>query len=196
MLSRWQGALAATVVTLVAGVLVVLDLTDVGLQHWWDVHALTTDTVAGLLVLMITVLVADQVIRLKQAKKRARAVAVQAAILMAQANRAWQAVSQIVAGSGDPQVAFEEFRTYTMMLLSVAPVLIDDKTSRTFLEQGQLLDGEMALVLSVLSEATGGRRASPTRLNETLESLRSASVPLLKSMSPEMRSAVLGDDRA
>ena len=70
-LSRWQGWLAAAVVTLVACVLVVLDVTDAGLRGWWDGHALTTDTLAGLLVLMITALIVDQAFRLKQGGKRA-----------------------------------------------------------------------------------------------------------------------------
>jgi hypothetical protein len=94
-------------------------------------------------------------------------VAAQVAILMTQANRAAQAVSQVLAGSGDRDVAGEEFRTYTMMLLAVAPVLIDAKTSRNFLKQAQHLDGEMA-----------------------------ASTPLLQNLNPEMRSAVRGDDPA
>ena len=98
MLSRWLGGLAAAAVALVACVLVILDLTNAGLRRWWDDHALTTDTVAGLLVLMITVLVVDQVVRLRQGDGRARAVAVQVAILMTQANTAAQAVSQVLAG--------------------------------------------------------------------------------------------------
>jgi hypothetical protein len=32
-------------------------------------------------------------------------------------------------------MAYEEFRTYTMMVLAVAPVLIDARTSRNFLER-------------------------------------------------------------
>ena len=75
MLSRWLGGLAAAAVALVACVLVILDLTDTGLRRWWDAHALTTDTIAGLLVLLITVLVVDQVVRLRQGNSRARAVA-------------------------------------------------------------------------------------------------------------------------
>ena len=92
MLSRWLGGLAAAAVALVACVLVILDVTDAGLRRWWDAHALTTDTVAGLLVLMITVLLVDQVVRLRQGNSRARAVAIQVAILMTQAE-------QRVAGS-------------------------------------------------------------------------------------------------
>ena len=101
MLSRWLGGLAAAAVALVACVLVILDLTDTGLRRWWDAHALTTDTIAGLLVLMITVLVVDQVVRLRQGNSRARAVATQVAILTTQANIASRAVSQVLAGTGD-----------------------------------------------------------------------------------------------
>jgi hypothetical protein len=194
VLSRWQGGLAAAAVTLVACVLVVFDLTDAGLRRWWDGHALTTDTVAGLLVLMITVLVVDQVVRLQQGSSRARALAVQVAILMTQANRASQAVSQVLAGSGDRDMAGEEFRTYTMMLLAVAPILIDAKTSRNFLEQAQHLDGEMAWALSVLARAPGQGSPSATQLDDTVQALKAASTPLLQNLNPEMRSAVRGDD--
>jgi hypothetical protein len=196
VLSRWLGGLAAAAVALVACVLVILDLTDAGLRRWWDDHALTTDTVAGLLVLMITVLVVDQVVRLRQGNSKARAVAVQVAILMTQANSASQAVSQVLAGSSDRDMAYEEFRTYTMMLLSVAPTLIDAKTSRNFLEQAQQLDGEMALALSVLATASGQGKFPATRLDDAVQALKSASTPLLQNLSPEMRSAVRGDDPA
>jgi hypothetical protein len=196
MLSRWLGGLAAAVVTLVACVLVVLDLTDAGLRRWWEGHALTTDTVAGLLVLMITVLVVDQVVRLRQGNSRARAVAVQVAILMTQANSASRAVSQILTGSGHRDMAYEEFRTYTMMLLAVAPVLIDAKTSRNFLEQAQYLDGEMARALRVLATVPGQEKFSATRLDDVLQALKSASTPLLQNLNAETRSAVRGDDPA
>jgi hypothetical protein len=194
MLSRWLGGLAAAAVALVACVLVILDVTDAGLRRWWDTHPLTTDTIAGLLVLMITVLVVDQVVRLRQGNSRARAVAVQVAILMTQANRASQVVSQVVAGSGDRDMAYEEFRTYTMMLLAVAPVLIDAKTSRNFLERAQYLDGEMAVALSVLATASGQDKFPPTRLNDAVQALKLASTPLLQDLAPAMRSAVRGDD--
>lgn len=194
VLSRWRDGFAAAVVVVVACILVILDVADSGLRHWWDAHALTTDTVAGLLVLMITFLVADQVVRHRQSKYRANAVAVQVAIMMAQAIRASQAVLQVVAGSGDADTAFEEFRTYTMMLLAVAPVLIDDRTSRTFLEQAQHLDGEIARALTVLARAPGQEDASTARLDEAIAALKSASVPLLQSLDPEVRSAVRGED--
>jgi hypothetical protein len=194
MLSRWLGGLAATAVALVACALVIFDLTDAGLRRWWDAHALTTDTIAGLLVLMITVLVVDQVVRLRQGNNRARAVAVQVAILMTQANRAFQAASQVLARSGDRDAAAEEFRTYTMMLLAIAPILIDDKTTRNLLEQAQHLDGELALALSVLATAPGQENPTATRLDDAMEALKTTSTPLLQNLSPEMRSAVRGDD--
>ena len=194
MLSRWLGGLAAAAVALVACVLVILDVTDAGLRRWWDAHALTTDTIAGLLVLMITVLVVDQVVRLRQGNSRARAVAVQAAILMTQANSAAKAASQVLAGSGDRDIAREEFRAYTMMLLAIAPILIDANPTRNFLEQAQHLDGELALALSVLATAPGQEKFPATRLADAVEALKSASTPLLQNLSPEMRSAVRGDD--
>jgi hypothetical protein len=194
MLSRWLGGLAAAAVALVACVLVILDVTDAGVRRWWDDHALTTDTIAGLLVLMITVLVVDQVVRLRRGNSQARAVAVQVAILMTQANRACQAVSQVLAGPGDRDAAGEEFRTYTMMLLSVAPVLIGAKTSRNFLEQAQHLDGEMAVALSVLATAPGQEKFSAARLDHALQALKAGSTPLLQNLTPEMQSAVRGDD--
>jgi hypothetical protein len=194
MLSRWIGGLAAAVVTLVVCVLVILDLTDAGLQRWWDAHALTTDTIAGLLVLMITVLVVDQVVRLRQGNSRARAVAIQVAIVRTQANIASRAVSQVLAGSSDRNMAYEEFRTYTMMLLSVAPVLIDAATSRNFLERAQDLDAAMAQALRVLATAPGQEKSSAAQLDDTLQALKSASTPLLQNLTPEMLSAVRGDE--
>ena len=196
MLSRWLGGLAAAAVALVAGVLVILDLTDAGLRRWWDAHALTTATVTGLLVLMITVLVVDQVVRLRQGKSRARAVAVQVAILRTQANTASREVSQVLAGSGDRDMAYEEFRTYTMMVLSVAPVLIDARRSRNFLERAQDLDGAMAQALSLLATVPGQENFLAARLDDTLQALKSASAPLLQNLTPELQSAVRGDNRA
>ena len=194
MLSRWLGGLAAAAVALVACVLVILDLTDTGLRRWWDAHALTTDTIAGLLVLMITVLVVDQVVRLRQGNSRARAVAIQVAILMTEANRAAQAVSQFLAGSGDRDMAYEEFRTYTMMVLAVAPVLIDARTSRNSLERTQDLDAAMARALSLLATAPGQEKFLAARLDDTMQALKSASTPLLQNLTPERQSAVRGDN--
>ena len=196
VLSRWLGGLAALVVTLIACALVILDLTDGGLRRWNDVHALTTDTVAGLLVLLITVLVADQVIRLSQINVRARAVAAQAAIVVTQAIRSSQAVSQALAGSGDRDAASDEFRTYMMMLLVGAPVLIDAKVSRNFLEQAQSLGGEMARALAATARTPSQVSYPTARLDDAVQQLRTASMPLLQVLDPETLQVIRGDQPA
>ncbi len=196
MLSRWQGGLAAAVVSVVAGVLVILDVSDAGLRRWWEGHALTTDTVSGLLVLLITFLVVDQVVLIRQIKDRARSVGVQAAILVTQASRTSQAVSQALTGSGDHDAASDEFRTYIMMLLAAAPVLIDAQASRYFLEQAQHLAGEMARAMTVTSKTPGEEKSWTTRLEEAVRRLKTASDPLLADLDPEMRAAVSGTDPA
>ena len=196
MLSRWLGGLAAAVVSVVAGVLVVLDVNDAGLRRWWEGHALTTNTVSGLLVLLITFLVVDQVVLIRQIKDRARAVGVQAAILVTQASRTSQAVSQALTGSGDHDAASDEFRTYIMMLLAAAPVLINAQASRYFLEQAQHLAGEMARAVTVISKTPGQEKSWTTRLDEAVRRLRAASDPLLADLDPEMRAAVSGTDPA
>jgi hypothetical protein len=145
---------------------------------------------------MITVLVVDQVVRLRQGSSRARAVAIQVAFLTTQANIASRAVSQVLAGSGDRDAAYEEFRTFTMMVLSVAPVLIDARTSRNFLERAQDLDAAMAQALSVLAPVPGQDKSVAAQLDDTLQGLKSASTPLIQKLPGEMRSAVRGDHLA
>jgi hypothetical protein len=188
--------LAALVVTLVACAMVILDLTDGGLRRWNDVHALTTDTVAGLLVLLITVLVADQVIRLSQINARARAVAAQAAIVVNQAIRSAQAVSGALAGSGDRDVAGDEFRTYMMMLLVAAPVLIDAKVSRNFLEQAQALGGEMARALAATAKKHSQASYPTDRLDDAVQRLKTASTPLLQVLDPQTQLLISGGQTA
>src|SRR5215469_17673201 len=156
VLSRWLGGLAALVVTLLTGALVIGEITDGAMRRWWAGHALTTSTVSGLLVLLITLLVVDQVVRLRQLSDRARAVAAQAAIIMTQAVRASREVSKAVAqgaDEGDRDAAFDELRTYMMMLMVGAPVLIDAKVSRSFLEQAQAVGGLMAHALAVTARS-------------------------------------------
>jgi hypothetical protein len=197
VLSRWQGGLAALGVTLLAGVLVILDVTDGGIRRWEDGHALTTSTVSGLLVLAITVLVVDQVVRLRQLNDRARAVAAQAAIIMTQAVRASQSIAQALAKDADDtarDAAGGEFRTYMMMLLVGAPVLIDEKLSRTFLEQAQAVGGLMAVSLGVTARSAGPASAPDRRLDDAVQRLRAASAPLLQVLDPETQAAVVGDE--
>ena len=178
-------------VTLVTCGLVILDSTDGGLRRWWGGHALTTDTVSGLLVLLITVLVVDQVVRYRQLSDRARAIAAQAVIVEGQASRAARVITQAVTGSGDRDSAAEEFRSYMVMLLVAAPVLIDAKVSRAFLEQAQSLGAEMARALAL----TGGKpdpADSARRLDRATKSLRTACSPLLQALDPQTLAAIDG----
>ena len=194
VVSRWQGWFAAIVVTLAAYTLIILDVTDAALRRWWSGHALTTDMVSGLLGLLITALVIDQVVQLRQIKDRARAVAAQAAIIVSQARRSTQAVSAALKDSGERDTAADEFRTYMMMLLVSAPVLIDAKASRNFLEQAQYLGGEMARVLGVTAGPPGQAGFSTTRLDDAVQRLKAASAPLLQVLDPETRAAIRGED--
>jgi hypothetical protein len=198
VLSRWQGWLAASVVTLLTGVLVVLEVTDEPIRRWWSGHSLTSDTVSGLLVLLITLLVVDRLVRRRQLSDRARAVAAQAAIIMTQAMRASRSVSQAAAdgaGQSDRDAAFDELRTYMMMLLVGAPLLIDAKVSRSFLEQAQTVGGLMAHTLGVMARSPGPVPPD-TRLKGAVQRLQTASVPLLAVLDPETQAAVRGDESA
>jgi hypothetical protein len=71
-LAGWSVAVLAMLITaaLVAG-----ELSDAGQRRWRAARPLTTDTVAGLLVLLVTVLVVNQVLRRRQARQRGHAVA-------------------------------------------------------------------------------------------------------------------------
>jgi hypothetical protein len=197
VLSRWQGGTAAIVVTLLTCTLVILDVADSAVKRWWDGHAITTDTVSGLLVLLITVLVVDQVVRRRQVSDRSRAIAAQAAIMAVQARRTVQAVNHAAAegaGDSDRDAASDEVRTYMMMLLVAAPVLIDVPMSRSFLEQAQSLGGEMARVLAEAGRQKDGAAISTDRLDDAGKRLRAAADPLLQILDPETRTAALGGD--
>lgn len=196
MPSHWQGWLAATVVTLAACALVIVDVTNAGQRHWWEAHALTTSTVSGLVVLLITLLIVDQVVRLRQTKDRSRAIAAQAAIMVSQGIRSSRAVSQALNGSGDRDAANDEFRTYMMMLLVGAPVLIDERTSRTFLEQAQYLGAEMARAIAAAARQHSKDSFPSGRLDDAVQQLKDASTPLLQVLDPETQAVVRGDEQA
>jgi hypothetical protein len=180
VLTRWYGGFAAVAVTLGTITLVVLELTDTGFRHWWAARPLTTDTAAGVLVVLVTVLVVNQVVTRRQVSDRSRAIAAQAAIVMAQAMRSAQTVTAALAGTGDRDTATDEVRTYMIMLLVGAPVLIDTPVSRDFLEQAQHLGGEMARVAGLIGKTSGAREDSQARIDRSVARLRAASAPLLQ----------------
>jgi hypothetical protein len=184
VLTRWQGVSGAIAVTLATFALVALDLSDTGFRRWWDGHALTTDTLAGLLVVLVTVQVVDQVVKARQITDRSRAVAAQTAIVVNQAIRTTHAVTEVLDGKGDRDTATEELRTYMMMLLVSAPVLIDARASRSFLEEAQRLAGEIARVLTTAAQEPAAGKGSG-RLNEALDRLQAAAKPLLEPLNLE-----------
>jgi hypothetical protein len=174
--SGWQRGFATITVTVLTVVLVVLDITDGPVRGWSAAHPFTTATMAGILVLGITVLIVDQVVRMRQLRDRSRATAAQAAIVLVQATRATQAASEALSGSGDRATASGEVRTYMTMLLIAAPILIDAKSSRTFLEQAQQLGGQL---VNLLADATRPDKVSAAQVDQALQELNAAAAPLL-----------------
>jgi hypothetical protein len=148
MLNPWKGISAALFVTVVAGGLIALEMSDRAVRRWWALHAFTTDAIAGLVVLLITVLVVDQVVGFHQVKNRSQATAVQAAILIAQATRSARTVTAYLQKPDDRDAASDEVRTYLTMVLFAAPILIDAAMPRRFLEQAQHLGAELARAFS------------------------------------------------
>jgi hypothetical protein len=183
----WSAAALAMLVTLT---LVVGELADTGQRRWWAAHPLTTDTVAGLLVLLVTVLVVNQLLNRRRARQRGHAVAAQAAIMVAQATRSVEAVSSMIGGSGDRGAASDSLRTYMMMLLTGAPVLIDDPVARRFLEQAQYLGGVMTRTFGAIEKSPHGAAVPTDKLDDAVQQLQSAAAPLLQLLNPGMRDLI------
>lgn len=193
MLPSWQGGVATAIATAAAAVLVILDLADRTLRRFWAGHALTTDTVAGLLVLSLTVLVVNQVLARRQYADRSRVVAAQAGFMLAQARRCVQTVRSYQSGSADRDAAVEEARSYSLMLMVAAPVLIDFPVARAFLDQAQRLAGALASVL-VLPETDKPRAGKDDqRLDDAIDHLKAAANPLLAALTDTERSLVQGE---
>ena len=180
MLTRWYGGVAAVCVTLLTITLVLLEITDPGFRHWWAARPLTSDTVAGVLVVLVTVLVVNQVVTRRQVSDRSRAIAAQAAIVLGQAIRSANTVTAALAGTGDRQTATDEVRTYMLMLLVSAPVLIDAPVSREFLEQAQHLGGEMARLAGLVGKRAKVPGDAQARIDRSVDRLRAASAPLMQ----------------
>ena len=97
---EWTGAVT---VTIVAVGLAALDIFDGSVHRWWAEHAFTTSLVGGILVLLVTVLIADRVINARQLRDRSRAIAAQAAIVLTQAARSVQSAEAMLDGTGDAE---------------------------------------------------------------------------------------------
>jgi hypothetical protein len=189
---------AAAAVTAATGGLVAADSLDASLRDWWGQHAFTTSTVTGLLVLLVTVLVADRVIERRRTKDRSRAVAAQASIVLGQGVRACDAVRAWLdadpdAGQDAEDAAGDETRTYTMAVMIAAPILIDAAATREFLETSQALGAQLTLALSHRRKGTDTAEVVQ-RIAATLTRLRTLTQPLAKSLSPRLQAAITGQD--
>jgi len=172
-------------VLIIAVALVVLDVVDHSVSRWFQDHGFTTSVLAGLLVLLQTVLIVDRVVSDRQLRDRSRAIAAQAAILLPQADRASKAVSAMLEGSGERDTATDEVRTYMMMLLISGPLLIDARPSRAFLEAAQQLAGEFAHALAVTAKKSTAAEDVTERLDRAVQALRAASAPVLQILDLE-----------
>jgi hypothetical protein len=187
---RGQAWIAIALVNALVLALVLLELLDKGDRSFWSDHSLTADTVAGVLVVAITVAVVDQIIRYRQIQGQSRAVGAHAAIMLSQASRAVDAGVAVRDQHGDQAVAADAVRTYLLVLLVGAPVLIQERRARHFLEQAQVLAAELGRILSPAAVGALPPSAFAGGLDEAIKRLREAAAPLLAALSAEERSAV------
>jgi hypothetical protein len=143
------------------------------------------------LVLLLTLLIVDRVTRMRDIKNRSRAIAAQAAIIVGQARRATEAIARPALSDEDRDEASGELRTYTQMLLTSAPLLIDAPVPRAFLEAAQRLAGQL---YRALRAKDGTAERTKTELDHAVGQLREAAAPLLRALSSEQRTAVSSDD--
>ena len=190
MSSRLLGWAAAVLAILITLALIIGEITDAAQRSWWGAHSLTTDTVSGMLVLLITILVVNQLLNMRQDRQRGQAVAAEAAIIEAQAGRAAKAVSSVIDGSGDRATASDTYRTYMVMLLIGGPVLIDDPVARNFLERAQNLGGVMTRTLAIIDKSPHGAAVPSDGLDDAVQQIQSAAAPLLRLLSPRVRDSM------
>jgi len=185
----WSGAVTVLALTTV---LVVLDISVGSVHRYWSRHSFTSSVLSGLLVLLLTVLIVDRVTRFRRIRDQSRAVAAQAAVVLAEAERATDAVMRASQSDDDRDEASGELRTYGQMLLGSAPLLIDAKVSRAFLECAQ----RVAALLSRALRATGDKEIeqAKARLDDGIQQLREAAAPLLLALNRDQRAAVTSDE--
>jgi hypothetical protein len=191
MLERYRAWSSAVTVMVITAALVVLDISDRSVHRYWSRHAFTSSVLSGVLVLLLTILIVDRVIRIRQLKNQSRAIAAQAALIIAQANRTVDAIARTSPSAEDREEASGELRTYTQMLLISAPLLIDARVPRTFLETAQRVAAQLFRALQARDENV---ELTKTQLDHAVEQLREAAAPLLQALSSEQRAAGSSDD--
>ena len=192
MLPRWEAGIATVAVSALTVALVILDIVDRSVRRFWQSHALTADTVGGLMVLALTVLVVNQVISRRQIASRSRVIAAQAGFVLGQARRCVQAVRSLQGEEADRDAAINAARSYSLILMVAAPVLIDSSVSRAFLDQAQRLAGEVARILNQSELGASSLGDDPGGLEEAVDHLRAAAAPLMDVLTSGERSIVQG----
>jgi hypothetical protein len=186
----WAAAVSVLVLTIVA---VVLDIADASVRNFWSRHSFTSSVVSGLLVLLLTVLFVDRVNQARKIKDQSRAVGVQASVIVVQAGRAADAITRASPTDEDRDEAAQELRTYMQMLLTSAPILIEARDSRAFLEGAQQTAGELFRALRVRGDDENADVSG--RVAAAIEQLQSAAAPVVVQLNREERAAVAsGDD--
>jgi hypothetical protein len=174
--------------------LIALDLLDHAFNAWFDRHSFVTDAVSTLLGLAVAALVVDRISTRRRLRDQAQVMAAQGAMIAAQALRATAAVTAALGGSGERDAAADELRTFMMMMLTGAPVLMYAPDTRGFLETSQHLAAELARALGVT------RSGDPPadidgRLEDAAGQLRAAIQPLLQTLDVEQQSDLWGPAR-
>jgi hypothetical protein len=195
VIKGWRSGSATIIVALLTSALIILDLTDGPFRRWWSSRAFTTDAVGGILVVLITVLIVNQVLRIRQVRDRSHATAAQTVIVLSQAVRATRLASVLGDNSGDRAAASDEVRTYMTMLLIAAPILIDAKVPRAFLEQAQKLGAQLVQkTLTPTDDRYHKTAPSNADLAETLHQVKIAAAPLIALLTAEERTAAGGEE--
>src|ERR1700739_992855 len=171
-------------VAVLCSALIVLDLSNGALRRWWSARAFTTDAIAGILVVLITVLIVNQALGIRRDRERFRATAAQASMVLGQAIRTTRSVLARTP-SGDRTAASDELRTYMIMLMIAAPILIDSKTPRAFLEDAQTLAGMLLQGQHPELRSPSKTVPSDVQLDEALQQLKITAAPLLAPLTAE-----------
>jgi hypothetical protein len=187
VLKVWRAGVPTVAVALLSSALIVLDLSDGAFRRWWSARAFTTDAIAGILVVLITVLIVNQALGIRRDRERFRATAAQASMVLGQAIRTTRAVLARTT-SGDRTAASDELRTYMIMLMIAAPILIDIRRPRAFLEDAQTLAGMLVQVQHSESQSSL-TVPSDAQLEEALRQLKITAAPLLAPLTAEERTA-------
>jgi hypothetical protein len=185
----WSGALTVMAVTVI---LVTLDIAVASVHRYWSRHSFTSSVLAGVLVLLLTVLIVDQVARIRQLRNQSRAIAIQAATIVAQAQRTADTIVDTSPSAEDREAAENELRSYIQMLFTSAPVLIGAAAPRAFLETAQRAAGQLGAVLREAgAESVEHKKA---RVDAATNQVRRAAAPLIATLDREQLNAAFGSD--